>query len=69
MKTTCDIAWPGGKARAGETIDTSTIPPLTLARWETAGVIIADDVTDDGLGYDRWIGRNIDTEEELAEDG
>ena len=33
MKANEDIGWPGGKARRGEEVDGSIIPPNLRARW------------------------------------
>lgn len=48
MKTTADIAWPNGKAKKGDDVDASSIPPLTLSRWLETGVLVEDDKKVDG---------------------
>lgn len=42
MKTTADIAWPGGKAKAEDSVDPLTIPALTRARWLADGILVPE---------------------------
>lgn len=48
MKTTADISWPGGKAKHGDVVDPTSVPPMILARWQDGGVLVEDaDYSDD----------------------